>query len=248
MNLVAAKDKAEMRPPLEGFEDLLRKVGDVELLVTPPRSLDEEPSEKRRPKQATVVARRKRWYREVQDAVLDLSSNFPEGVDDYDVRKLLEFTVTLGHLIEGDEEALDPNGEVELATMRAADVTRRIQRRLLRQHLDEPDAALEFIFGVLRGVSVTELSRLLGSSTRTVRGWQSGGSVRQTAKLRRILLIAELLTYLRDSMTPHGLMLWFDSEREQLGGLTPLETLDRDPREHQALLDLAKGSRGQLAG
>jgi hypothetical protein len=242
----AVKEEQET-PLLEGFEDLLRKVGDVEELVTPPRSVDEEESDERRQEGSSIVARRKVWYREVQDAVLDLSTSFPQGVDDYDVRKLLEFTFALGQLIEADDEARDPNGEVELATMQAADVTRRIQRRLLRQHLDDPQAALEFIFGVLRGVSVSELARLFASSTRTVRGWQKGGSIRQTAKRRRVLLTAQLLTYLRDSMTPHGLMLWFDSERDQLGGLTPLEVLDRDPREHRLLLDLAKGSRGQLA-
>jgi transcriptional regulator with XRE-family HTH domain len=245
MSMAAAE---ETRLASRRFETLLQKVGDVEELVTPPRSLEEprEPRESKRPAPDKLVKRRQDWYRDVQDAVLDLSTSFPEGVDDYDVRKLLEFTVQLGHLIEADAEARDPDGEVELATMRAADVTRRIQRRLLRDHLDDPEAALEFTFGVLRGVSVSELARLLGTSTKTVRSWQQGSSIRQTAKLRRVLFVAHLLTYLHASLTPHGLIMWFDAERDQLKGRTPLQVLDRDPGSHQLLLELAKGSRGQL--
>src|ERR1700755_3205571 len=117
MSMAAAE---ETRLASRRFEALLQKVGDVEELVTPPRSL-EEPRESKRPARDKLVKRRQDWYRDVQDAVLDLSTSFPEGVDDYDVRKLLEFTVQLGHLIEADAEARDPNGEVELATMRAAD-------------------------------------------------------------------------------------------------------------------------------
>ncbi len=194
-----------------------------------------------------TAQRRVDWQRQVENAVLEVSASFPEGMGDYDVRKLLEFTVELGQLVAADEAASDPEGKVELATMRAADVARRIQRRLLRQHLDDPRVALEFIFGVLANVSISEVARLLGTSTKTAGAWKQGSPIRQTAKRRRAILVAQLLTYLRSSMTPHGLIMWFDSERAQLGGRTPLQVLDDDSNAWELLMALARGSRGQLA-
>ena len=233
--------------PEEGYATLREKVEQVEDLVTPPKSVEEKPPRPGSAKLGTPE-RRLEWHQRVQAAVLDLSITFPEGVEDYDVRKLLEYTLELGRLIEADEEAGDPSGEVELATMRAADVVRRIQRRLLRQHLDDPAAALEFIFGLFANVSVSEVARLLGVSTKTVASWKGGNPVRQTEKRRRAVLLAQVITYLRDSMTPHGIVMWFDAERDQLGGRTPLEVLQRDSNAAELLISLARGSRGQLAG
>jgi hypothetical protein len=233
--------------PEEVYRELREKIGNVESLMVSPRAPASDTSVDDR-SAVEVVERRRVWYRDIQDAVLDLSKTFPEGVDDFDVRKLLEFVVGLGHLIEDDETAADEKGEIELATMHAADVVRRIQRRLLRQHLDDPGAALGFIFGTLQGVAAGELARLLGTSTKTIGSWKKGGAVRQTAKLHRILLVAQVLTYLRDSLTPHGLILWFEAERDQLDGRTPRQILDDEPGAYELVLDLAKGSRAQLAG
>lgn len=229
------------------YTALHEKAVQVEDLVTPPTSVEEKPPSAGSAKLSTPE-RRMQWHQRVQEAVLDLSVTFPEGVEDYDVRKLLEFTLELGRLIEADKDAGDPAGKVELATMRAADVVRRIQRRLLRQHLDNPAAALELIFGLFANVSVSEVARLLGVSTKTVGSWKQGSPVRQNEKRRRVVLLAQVITYLRDSMSPHGIVMWFDAERDQLGGRTPLEVLERDPNAAELLIGLARGSRGQLAG
>jgi hypothetical protein len=232
-------------PTLADYDALSEKVGNVEVLVAEPQPLDQ--NRRRCEKTAGLGERRRAWYREIQDAVLDLSKTFPEGVDDYDVRKLLEFVVELGHLIDRDRDAADPKGEIEIATMRAADVVRRIRRRLLRQHLDDPRSALDFIFGTLMNVSTTDLARILGTSTKTVNSWRQGNPVRQTAKVHRVLTVAQVLTYMRDSMTPHGLVMWFEAERDQLGGRTPLQVFEDDPGANELLVGLARGSRGQLA-
>ncbi len=126
---------------------------------------------------------------------------------------------------------------------------RRIQRRLTQQHLDDPVAALEFIFGLLATVNLSEVAALLGTSPKTAAAWRSGSPVRQSARRRRIVLVAQLLGYLRDSLTPHGLVMWFEAPREQLGGRSPLELLgDGEAADQERLLDLARGSRAQLGG
>lgn len=233
---------------LADFDELRAKVGQVEDLVTPPQSLKQQQPKGQEGTQAADHCRE--WYRRVEDSVLDLSNALPQGVEDYDARKLLEFMVELRRLIEADPEAHDPSGEMEIATMRMADVVRRIQRRLLRQHLDDPGAAVEFILGVLANVSVTEVARLLGVSTKTIGSWRHGAQVRPSSgRARRVLLVGQLLSYLRDSMTPHGLVMWFDAERDQLGGRTPLQVMqDDEAAAYGMLTGLARGSRGQLAG
>jgi hypothetical protein len=232
-------------PPDEGLAEAVGKLEDVELrllerLPEQPAAQTEEPD--------GIAAQRQEWYRQVQDAVLTLSATFPDGVDDYDLRKLLEYTVELGKLIEADCEGLDPEGEVELAWMRTADVLRRIQRRVFHQNLDDPAAALELIFGVFANVNLSDVATLLDTSTKTAAAWKAGAPVRLSAKRRRIVTVAQILSYLRDSITPHGLVMWFEAERDQLDGLTPLEVLDEDPNAYARLIDLARGSRGQLGG
>ncbi len=223
--------------------DVLRaKVEHVEDLVTPPASEDEEHLGR-----GTRAARRMAWYRGVEDAVLDLSNAMPEGLEDFDVRKLLESLVELRRLLDSDADASDPGGEVELVTLQTADIVQRIRRRLLHQRLDDPQVAAEFILRSLTGIPVGELATLLGVSTKTVSAWRHGGAVRQNT--RRIVVIAQTLAYLRGSMSPRGAVMWFDAARDQLRGETPLQLLERDAAAaHAALVELARGGRGQLAG
>lgn len=190
--------------------------------------------------------RRWAWYQRLEDAVLDLSNALPEGTEDYDARKLLEFLIEVRRAISADADAIDADGEVELATLRMRDVALRIRRRLEHDSLDDPRAAARFVFTTLAGAGVGDLSRLLGVSTKTVNTWKLGGPVTRNAG--RVVVLAQLLTYLRSSMTPVGLVMWFDAPRHQLGGRTPLELLDEDEASaREALLSLARGARGQLA-
>jgi hypothetical protein len=191
------------------------------------------------------VQRRWDWYRFLEDAVLDLSNALPEGTEDYDARKLFEFQVGLRRAIDADPEARDERGEIELAAMRMRDVARRIGRRLEHSELDDPRIAAAFIFSTLRGTGVSDLSRLLGVSTKTVNAWRAGGPVNRNAA--RVVVLAQVLTYLRASMTPVGLTMWFDAPRHQLGGSTPLELLgDNEAGARELLVSLARGARGQL--
>jgi hypothetical protein len=185
------------------------------------------------------LRRLREWYGGVEDAVLDLSAALPQGAEDYDARKLFEFLIEL-------RQAIEARGDVELAAVRMRDVVARISRRLEHDALDDPDAAAHAVFATLAGASAGDLSRLLCVSTKTVGTWKAGGPVTRNAS--RVVLIAQLLTYLRASMTPKGLVMWFDAPRAQLGGRTPLQRLDDDEAAagHE-LVSLARGGRGQLA-
>ena len=106
--------------------------------------------------------------------------------------------------------------------------------------------AADFIFETLRGAGVTDLGRLFGVSTKTVNAWKAGGPVTRNA--RRVVVLAQVLTYLRASMTPAGLVMWFDAPRHQLDGGTPLELLDDDEANARELLLAACPRRPWPAG
>lgn len=227
------------------LDQLREQAREVEVLVTPPRSLEEEPK-RGFPQSLSAAERRAAWFRRVEDSVLDLSNSIPQGVEDYDVRKLLGFVVDLRRAVESDPDVTDSAGDVEIATMRMADVVKRVGRRLLHEQLDDPQVAIVFVLDTLGSVSVSEVSALLGVSTKTVGSWRNGSRVRNSS--RRVIVIAQAISYLRASMTPAGIVMWFDAEREQLGGLTPLALLAQDEASaHDKVIGLARATRGQLA-
>jgi hypothetical protein len=190
---------------------------------------------------------RGRCYRQLEDAILDLSTALPQGTEDYDARKLFEFLVGLRRAIDADPDVADAGGEVELHGMMMRDVLARIERRLLHDELDDPRAAVAFVFATLERVPAGDLARLLGVSTKTIGAWRAGRPVTRNGE--RAVVLAQLLSYLRPSLTPLGLVMWFDAERDQLDGRTPLQLLDRGVASaHAPLVALARGSRGQLAG
>lgn len=206
---------------------------------------EEEP---RAPSAGAARLRRERedWYRRLEDAVLDLSNELPAGADDHDARKLFEFLIELRRAITADTTAADPAGDVELATLRIADVASRLERRLLHNELDVPETAARFVFETLADVGAGDLARLLGVSTRTIGAWRHGGPVRSGAG--RVVLVAQLISYLRGAMTPRGVVMWFDAPADQLAGRAPLTLLDQDEAAARPVLTgFVRGGRGQLA-
>ena len=157
---------------------------------------------------------------------------------------MFELLVGLRRAITADPDATDARGEVEMAVLMIGDVARRIQRRLELDELDDPRAAADLVFRTLRGVGVGDLGRLLGVSTRTVNAWRKGGPVTRNA--RRVVLLAQLLLTLQESMTAAGLTMWFGAARFQLGGRSPLDLLDEDAAiAREALVPLTRGFAGR---
>src|SRR4051812_23915495 len=178
-------------------------------------------------------------YRRVEDAVLDLANALPAGTEDYEAKQLFVFLTEL-------RRAIDDQADVALAAMRMADVARRLERRLAHAGLENPEEAVRFVFAQLEPLTVTEIARLFGVSTKTVGAWRAGKPVRQ--RVERVLLVAQLVSYLRYGMTATGLRLWFENPADQLGGKTPLELLEDPGTAWEPLVAYARGGRGQLAG
>jgi transcriptional regulator with XRE-family HTH domain len=187
-------------------------------------------------------------YQRLEDLVLDLSQDLPEGTQDYAGRKLFEYLVELRRTLGLPAAAglSTPKGRAAalLVLMKMSDVLRRLERRLEHAQLEDSGEAARYVFRVLADLPDADVAGLLGVSSRTVGNWRRGGVVRPN---ERVVLVAQLLTYLEGSMTQRGLLLWFGSQQDGLGG-RPCELLDDDLGEARRLLvPLARGSRGQLA-
>lgn len=64
----------------------------------------------------------------------------------------------------------------------------------------------------------------------------------------RTALIAKLTYELSGSMTSEGVSHWFDRERYQLDGRSPMELIEDNPKTAaEVLLDLARGGQTQIA-
>jgi hypothetical protein len=176
-----------------------------------------------------------------------LGRGLPAGGEDYAGGRLFVFSVGLRRAIEAAPDGADPDGAIELAALMVGDVVRRVGRRLEHDALDDPRAAADFVFATLPAAGAGDLGRLLGVSTKTIGAWRAGRPVTRNAD--RVVLVAQVLTHLRASMTPRGVVLWFDGPRAQLDGRTPLELLDQDgpAAAREPLTALARGLRGQLA-
>jgi hypothetical protein len=192
-------------------------------------------------------AGREAWFMRLEDAILALVRALPDGGEDYDAGRMFEFSVGLRRAIEAAPDGADPDGAIDLAALMVGDVVRRVGRRLEHDALDDPRAAADFVFATLPAAGAGDLGRLLGVSTKTVGVWRAGRPVTRNAD--RVVLVAQVLTHLRASMTPRGVVLWFDGPRAQLDGRTPLELLDGDgpAAAREPLTALARGLRGQLA-
>jgi transcriptional regulator with XRE-family HTH domain len=231
--LVDPTTRESLRLKAERLEDLVE------------RSADEHPSAAEKLK--ARVERRWAWYRRLEDAVLDLVNTLPAGTEDYEARQLFVFLTELRRALDEDTEATDADGRVALAATRMGDVSRRLSRRLEHAALEDAGEAARYIFGQLDSMGVSELARLLGVSTKTIGAWRSGKPVKQ--KVDRVKLVAQLVFYLRYSMTPTGLVMWFDNEADLLGGRSPLQLIGESvAAAWEPLVSYARGGRGQLAG
>jgi transcriptional regulator with XRE-family HTH domain len=224
-------------------ESLRSHAGQVEDLVE--WSVDEHPGPAEELDER--LGRRREWYLGLEDSVRDLVDALPAGVEDFEARQLFMFLTSLRRALEADTTARDADGAVQLAAARVGDVARRMARRLEHAALEDADEAAGYVFEQLGSVGVSDLARVLGVSTKTVGAWRSGKPVRQKAE--RVKLVAQLVSYLRYSMTPTGLVMWFENEADLLDGRSPLGLIEESVSgAWEPLVSYARGGRGQLAG
>lgn len=180
-------------------------------------------------------------YADVEDGVLDLSSALPAGTQDYEARKLFEFLVQLRRAVQYGAGSAE---DAYLALVSMTDVLKRIERRNEHVRLDDPTEAAHFLLDRLSTLTSPQLASLAGVSERTIGAWRKGSPVR---KGDRVVLVAQLVTYLQHSMSQRGILLWFNAPQDVLDGQTPLQALAEDVDQARArLVPLVRGGRGQL--
>lgn len=163
------------------------------------------------------------------------------------VNELLEETIKLHELAILDPEGEDPQWEIRATIGQIDDLLATLRREVLHEHLEEPGAAARFVLHELEGIDQKALAALLGCDARTIRSWKSGDTASVRKNPERIVLVAQLVFDLRNSMSPRGILAWFERPRHQLSERTPKELLDADPKEAaRPLRELARGVRGQL--
>jgi hypothetical protein len=192
------------------------------------------------------IAQRQRVFDELRGAVLSLARSPAWRTHDL-ARQLLLTLEDLRSAIEVDPDALDPQWRAREALMRMRVVVQAMVRQLDHEAIDDPPVAARFVAETLASVEAVAVARLLGATTKSVDNWRRGRVEQIKRNPARIVLIGQLVYELRNSMTPRGVLLWFDRPREQFGGRTARELIDADTADAAGkLLPLARGGRGQL--
>lgn len=192
------------------------------------------------------VRHRERVFEELRGAIVGLARSPVWRAHDL-ARELLLTLEDLRSAIEGDPDALDPQWREREALMRMRVVVQAMVRQLDHGAIDSPAVAAKYVAETLGELEGGEVARLLGATTKSVDNWRRGRVEQIKRNPSRIALIGQLVYELRGSMTPRGILLWFDRPREQFGGSTPRELLDADVADAAGkLLPLARGGRGQL--
>lgn len=162
-------------------------------------------------------------------------------------RALLVAVEDLRAAAAADPDGTDRAWQVREALARTRAIAQESRRRLTHEALDRPEEAARFVAGELGVVEVGEVARLLDITPRMLANYRNGDVGRIRKDPNRITLVGLLVDELRSSMTPRGVLLWFDAQMPALGGATPRERLDDDPVRHRAaLLAVARGGRAQL--
>lgn len=192
------------------------------------------------------VTERERWFQRVRGEILNLARD--EAWRDHALK--VELLLTLEDVraeIALDPDGLDEGWRVRYAMKLMHVVVQAMLRQLDHAAIDDPAYAARFVAEELRNVEIREVARLLGATTKSVRNWREGRVEQIKRNPDRITLIGQLAYELRNSMTGHGILFWFDAPREQFGERTPRELIDADVAEAgRKLLPLARGGRAQL--
>jgi hypothetical protein len=192
------------------------------------------------------VAERQRLFEDLRDAILGLARSPAWRSHDLSVELLLTLE-DLRSAIESDPEGLDPMWRQREALMLMRVVVQAMLRQLDHEAIDDPAVAAKLVADTLDELETQEVARLLGATPKSVDNWRKGRVAQIKRNPNRIVLIGQLVYELRNSMTPRGVLMWFDRPRPQFGERTPRELIDADVGDAAGkLLPLARGGRGQL--
>ncbi|MDO5051855.1 MAG: hypothetical protein Q4E05_03065 [Pseudoclavibacter sp.] len=174
------------------------------------------------------------------DTALDLVAELPEGAGDAEARNLLLFIRQLRHAVAASDVA-----GTRLAALSVQDVLRRMSLRLERELVEDAGVALRVVGELLSKASAQEMATILGVSAKTLAAWRDGAEIR-SSNAKRLVLVARCLLLLRATMTPTGLLMWFQAPVAQLDGRSPVEEMERDMNDAWTRLqDFAAGGRAR---
>jgi hypothetical protein len=234
---------AVLEPPTT--EENLREraeelASEVEQRLETPAATDEDSVRDHR------VAARQDFFDELRAAVIAVARSPAWRAHDL-ARELLLLVERLRDEIAEDPDADDPEWRQRETLQRMLVVLNTMVRQLEHDEIDRPERAAQFVVQALGDVEAIGIASLLETSPRMVAKYREGGVGEIRKNPNRLTLIGQLVNELRYSMTPRGVLLWFDAPMEQLDGRTPRELLDDDPVANRpALLALVRGGRAQL--
>jgi hypothetical protein len=104
-------------------------------------------------------------------------------------------------------------------------------------------ASARLVVEVRAGLGVTRelFSRLTGFSVRAISGWEAGRPISE-AGLRRVKEMNRLREALAEGLRPEFIPQWLDTPCEGLGGLKPVEVLERGEADRLWRVALLIGS------
>jgi DNA-binding transcriptional regulator YiaG len=91
-------------------------------------------------------------------------------------------------------------------------------------------------------VSQRELAAILGVNARKLQRWLHGANEPEGDDALRVTVVARIVNQLRHSLTPVGVLRWFDRTRAELGGRKP-RTLLASAEHIPQLIELAASIR-----
>jgi transcriptional regulator with XRE-family HTH domain len=231
--------------PEDPIQDWQQKTYERLHNIVPPELVEDGADEET---QEEWVAHRKRLIDEIIDCILDIANGMPDGVEDPGVARMLARAIELQRAAQDDPEGLDPKWEVRKAAISLKDTVHLMERRLDRLRLDDPGEAASFVIKELQNVPTQRVAQLLGVSPKTVSQWRGGKVASIKKEPDRVVLIGQLIRYLRSTWTPHGILAWFETPRKALDDRSALQLIDSgDSEAWEPLRELARGSRSQLA-
>ena len=191
------------------------------------------------------LARRADFFAELRGGVKSLAASPAWRAHDL-TTELLLLVEALRDEMAADPDATDPEWRVREVLQRMLVVLRAMVRQLMHDTIDRPEQAAQFVARALTDVEVGEVAALLDTSARMVGNYRKGEVAQIRKNPNRVTLVGQLVYELHSSMTPRGVLLWFDAPMPALHGRSPRELLDEDPVVHRpALMALVRGGRAQ---
>lgn len=178
-----------------------------------------------------------------RDVIHRVNQDLPPQLDvdasDEIRRRLLEL-LTLP--IDGFEP-LDVADRALMETEAVRHILRDVLREQPPAELRDAGALVRLLEGWVPGLTVRQLSELLGLSERALQRRRAEGG----PSTARAQVVARLVAILRLGWTDQGVYAWFNRGRSNLGGVAPISLLE-DPSRERDLIFEARSGRVQGGG